>query len=134
MRLGEYDFDGQSDYRRDFAVQQIFMHDLFERRTYTNDIAVLKLAQPATFNDYIWPVCLPPSNLVLDGQTASVTGWGTTSYSGTPSNVLLEVTLPIWKLNDCQAAYTQPITDKQLCAGYKAGGKDSCQVRALFNL
>ena len=55
-------------------------------------------------------------------------GWGTTSYSGQASEVLLEVILPIWALADCQKTYTQPISDKQLCAGYKAGGKDSCQV------
>lgn len=55
-------------------------------------------------------------------------GWGTTSYSGQASDVLLEVILPIWKLADCKAAYTQPISELQLCAGYKQGGKDSCQV------
>ena len=58
-------------------------------------------------------------------------GWGTTSYSGQSSEVLLEVFLPIWKLNDCKSAYKQPITDKQLCAGYKQGGKDSCQVMTI---
>ena len=56
------------------------------------------------------------------------TGWGTTSYSGQTSDVLLEVLLPIWKLEDCQKSYTQPISDKQMCAGYKQGGRDSCQV------
>jgi len=54
-------------------------------------------------------------------------GWGTTSYSGKSSDVLLEVTLPVWDLDDCKEAYTQPITDRQICAGYKEGGKDSCQ-------
>lgn len=57
-----------------------------------------------------------------------MTGWGTTSYSGQASDILLEVILPIWKLEDCKNSYTQPISEKQLCAGYKQGGKDSCQV------
>jgi hypothetical protein len=56
-------------------------------------------------------------------------GWGTTSYSGQTSDILLEVLLPIWTLADCQMAYTQSIGEQQLCAGYRAGGKDSCQVR-----
>ncbi len=63
-----------------------------------------------------------------------VLGWGTTSYSGTPSDILLEVLLPIWNRTECQAVYTQPISDLQLCAGYKQGGKDSCQVIFLFLL
>ena len=74
MRLGEYDFNEVSDTRRDFAVEKIFMHESYERKTYTNDISLLKLKQKATFTDFIWPICLPPSNLVLEGQTASVTG------------------------------------------------------------
>ena len=74
MRLGEYDFNEVSDTRRDFAVEKIFMHEGYERKTYTNDISLLKLTQKATFTNFIWPICLPPNNLVLEGQTASVTG------------------------------------------------------------
>ena len=63
-----------------------------------------------------------------------ILGWGTTSYSGTASDILLEVLLPIWNLTECQAVYTtQPISDLQLCAGYKQGGKDSCQVKILLS-
>jgi len=128
VRLGEYDFNEVSDTRRDFAVEKIFMHEGYERKTYTNDISLLKLTQKATFTNFIWPICLPPNSRVLEGQTASVTGWGTTSYSGATSEVLLEVILPIWNGQECKNAYpNQPISEKQMCAGYKAGGKDSCQ-------
>ncbi|XP_057369709.1 serine proteinase stubble-like isoform X1 [Daphnia carinata] len=127
VRLGEYDFSQVSEARRDFAAEAIYMHESYDRRTYKNDIALIKLKTKATFNNDIWPICLPPSNIVLEGQSAFVTGWGTTSYSGQSSDVLLEVILPIWALADCQKAYTQPISEQQLCAGYRAGGKDSCQ-------
>ena len=74
VRLGEYDFSKESDTRRDFAVETILMHENYDRKTYKNDIALLKLKEKATFNDNIWPVCLPPSNIVLEGQSAYVTG------------------------------------------------------------
>jgi len=127
IRLGEYDFEAPSNSRRDFDVERIYMHERYNRKTYENDIALLKLKKATTFNNDIWPICLPPPNVKLEGKSAYVTGWGTTSYSGQSSKVLLEVFLPIWKNSDCKRAYTQTITDKQVCAGYRQGGKDSCQ-------
>ena len=58
------------------------------------------------------------------------TGWGTTSFQGSASDVLLEILLPIWKQGDCENSYNSrsQITENQLCAGYKTGGRDSCQV------
>lgn len=48
--------------------------------------------------------------------------------SGGPSSAKLrEVTLPIWNNTDCEEAYSSKVIDSnQLCAGLKAGGKDSC--------
>ena len=74
VRLGEYDFSQVSEARRDFAVEAIYMHESYDRRTYANDIALIKLKTKATFNSDIWPICLPPSNVVLEGQSAFVTG------------------------------------------------------------
>lgn len=74
VRLGEYDFSQVSETRRDFAAETIYMHESYDRRTYKNDIALIKLKTKATFNDDIWPICLPPSNIVLEGQSAFVTG------------------------------------------------------------
>ena len=66
---------------------------------------------------------------------ASITGWGTTSYSGHPSDILLELLVPIWKMDDCKkSSNRRPITDKQMCAGYKQGGRDSCQVKTMHRL
>lgn len=49
-------------------------------------------------------------------------------YGGPPSNVLMEVTLPIWSQEACQRQFDQPILDTEICAGTEAGGRDSCQV------
>ena len=154
VRLGEYNFDRQNKKERDFPVSEIIMHERYNRRTQINDIAVLKLNAKVQFNNRIRPICLPPRNLNIDGQIASVTGkfeqcffhaksifknkkqlsigWGTTSYIGSSSPVLQEALLPVWEQSECKNAFRTRITDKQLCAGYKNGGKDSCQVGRLF--
>ncbi|CRL01849.1 CLUMA_CG015146, isoform A [Clunio marinus] len=51
--------------------------------------------------------------------------WGTQFFAGPHSPTLMEVTIPIWKNEDCQEKYTHKIHDSVLCAG--ANQADSCQ-------
>jgi len=46
-----------------------------------DDIAVIRLHSPLTFNDYVQPVCLP-SSAVADGTDCVVTGFGQTETGG----------------------------------------------------
>ena len=57
-------------------------------------------------------------------------GWGTTSYQGSSSNVLLEVEVPVVTNDQCKTTMGQGITDGMICAGGVAG-KDGCQVSPM---
>ncbi|XP_069679505.1 trypsin-1 [Periplaneta americana] len=128
VRLGEYDFTRKDETRaQDFGVVDIRMHADFSSSTYENDIAILKLQRRAAFNSYIWPICLPPPGPTFENAIAIVTGWGTVSYGGPSSDVLMEVAVPVWNQARCRARFTQPILNTTLCAGEYGGGKDSCQ-------
>jgi secreted trypsin-like serine protease len=74
VRLGEYDFSKTSNTRTDYGVEKITIHENYATKVYLNDIAVIKIKQHAKFNANIQPICLPPTNLLLDDQTAHVTG------------------------------------------------------------
>jgi len=72
--------------------------------------------------------------VVLDYRTFLVrvllAGWGTVSYSGPVSPVLMEVAMPVWNQQRCMRRFAQPVMETNLCAGAYEGGKDSCQVRS----
>lgn len=74
VRLGEYDFLQTNGSRQDFPVETIFMHELYDPKTFKTDIAVIKLKEKANFAENIWPICLPPSTIALEGEFAYVTG------------------------------------------------------------
>lgn len=118
----------------DFPVAEIIQHQEFVEATYANDIAILRLEKPTTFNSYIWPICLPPRRKDFEDVYAVVAGWGQLYYSGPLSHVLLQVAVPVWPHQKCVDAFIQTITDDNLCAAAYEGGKDSCLVSLVYFL
>jgi secreted trypsin-like serine protease len=117
---------GSTGQRR--KVSQIIVHPAYNSATDDSDIALLRLGSAVTTNSTVSPITpLGPGTTWADpGDMATVTGWGATSSGGASSNALLEVDLPIVSNTTCNNA-VGGITANMLCAGYAAGGKDSCQ-------
>lgn len=129
VRLGEYNFENINETRiRDIGVFEIHQHLNFDENTYNNDIVLLKLIQPVLFNSYVWPVCMPPNEETIEENVGVVIGWGSKFFGGPNSDVLMEVSIPIWKNSDCQNVFVERIKKNVLCAGAIEGGHDSCQV------
>lgn len=113
-----------------------------------NDIAVLSLATPLNMTEAVEAVCLPAKEMRKSADSMiTVSGWGTTREGGSPSQNLLAVDVPVVTDNQCNEMYSRPafglasllpfgigsggksnIKESMLCAGYKEGDKDSCQV------
>lgn len=55
-------------------------HPSYDARTSENDIALLKVSSPLTFNGYVGPVDLPGQGAASPavGTKCVVSGWGTT--------------------------------------------------------
>ncbi|CAL4223885.1 unnamed protein product, partial [Meganyctiphanes norvegica] len=108
----------------------ILMHPDYTS-VYENDIALIKLATPLTFDpdsNKVAPICPPSTTDLYETVHAIVTGWGTLSHGGLTSATLQEVVVPTMSNRKCRSKYGSQIKDNMICAGYTKGGKDSCQV------
>ena len=65
------------------SLKRIIPHPGFDPRTYAHDLALMELEKPVTLNQNIWPICLPsPTYQFNVGESAWITGWGTTREGG----------------------------------------------------
>ncbi|CAG9855669.1 unnamed protein product [Phyllotreta striolata] len=106
---------------------KITINKNFNYTSLQNDIALIKLNQPAPINAFIKPIELisrTEANNTLDGQTATSTGWGLTKDVKYPnikdmSDVLMVVEVPILLLKSCRKYYKdqhiQFVTSKNIC-------------------
>ncbi|XP_075708039.1 transmembrane protease serine 12 [Rhinoderma darwinii] len=111
-------------------IKQIITHKNFDTKTMDNDLALLELANPVEYTDYIQPVCLATGVLHLDPLTQCfITGWGTTSSGGESSDILQEAQIDRIPTSLCNSSgwYNGLVTDNMICAGFEDGGVDTCQ-------
>ncbi|CAG4970027.1 unnamed protein product [Parnassius apollo] len=123
--VGEYDVNNSLS--EGIQVSHVTQHPDFNRFTYDNDIAVLRLADPIPDNLYK-PACLPDfeDDHRLEGVEAIVSGWGSTIEKGPPSNIPMKAEVNIWAQEECTGAGygRRKVTPRMLCAN--APDKDSC--------
>lgn len=59
------------------AVSQVIVHSGYDPSKLNNDLALVKLSSPVSFNNYIRPVCLAASGSNFkDGSSCWIAGWG----------------------------------------------------------
>lgn len=129
VRLGDLDLTVRSfdSVELDIPIESFTSHELYNRETRQNDIALIKMRNPVTFTKFIRPACL--HNAEPSGNVTAV-GFGYTEYAGAFSNTLMKVGLNVLDNNVCVRAYDDNqvlINRNQVCAGVLAGGFDTCQ-------
>uniref|UniRef100_A0A671XJC2 Zgc:100868 n=1 Tax=Sparus aurata TaxID=8175 RepID=A0A671XJC2_SPAAU len=131
VSLGRQSQEGSNPNAVSRTVAQIINHPNYNPSTSDNDISLLRLSSPVTFNNFIRPVCLAASDSTFfNGTDSWVTGWGTIGFGvplPSPQN-LMEVEVPAVGNRQCNCDYgVGRITDNMICAGLREGGRDSCQ-------
>ncbi|XP_019614809.1 PREDICTED: chymotrypsinogen A-like [Branchiostoma belcheri] len=128
--LGKYRKYSTDSTEQRLQVSKVIVHSGYSRNPTNKDLALLKLAQPATLNQYVWPVCLasgpgadPPA-----GTHCVSTGWGSTKGTGNDF-VLKQASFPLVSNERCDdsSIYAGQVTEFMICAGYyDAGGHGTC--------
>lgn len=113
----------QADKGESFTPEQVVIHPKYNDGTSDFDYALIRLSGNASFR---------PTEIAREevaGDTIStVAGWGYTRENGFRiPDQLQKVDVPVVSKEACAVAYPDSITDRMICAGLKAGGKDSCQ-------
>ncbi|XP_069748525.1 transmembrane protease serine 3-like [Narcine bancroftii] len=114
-----------------YIVEKIIHHKKYKGQTYDYDIALIKLARPLTFNDWVQPICLPNYGQEFpDGKGCWISGWGLTNEGADEISLRLrEAKVPLIPNHICRLpdVYYKRISSRMICAGYLQGGVDTCQ-------
>ncbi|XP_065921575.1 uncharacterized protein [Magallana gigas] len=129
IRVGDLNNKEPDSDEEEFEVEEIFMHEGYDTKTYDNDIALIKITpkdgRGIMAGMYVQPACLPSDNTpYTEDLDCYISGWGATSL-GSP-NKLKYAEVPIIDRNICRNVYKR-LTPSMFCAGYLKGGIDSCQ-------
>ncbi|XP_037037670.1 chymotrypsin-1-like [Bradysia coprophila] len=102
-------------------------HTSYDPQTLINDVAVLTLALPILYNQYVQPINLATSS-PSPGETLTLSGWGLTSYPGSTPNDLQYINLQSLDLQSCAESLqgTSPISTGHVCTTSPAG-QGACQ-------
>ncbi|NXL67474.1 TMPS9 protease, partial [Chordeiles acutipennis] len=110
-------------------VTRVIQHPLFSPVFLDFDVAVLELAEPLVFNQYIQPICLPLAVQKFPvGKKCVISGWGNLQEGNvTKPEILQKASVSIIDHNTCDFLYNFSLTDQMICAGFLEGKIDSCQ-------
>ncbi|XP_048007578.1 LOW QUALITY PROTEIN: trypsin alpha-3-like [Leguminivora glycinivorella] len=113
-----------------YELSAVHVHEEYSPNTLENDIAVLVTSKRMSFGKNVQSVALAPSNYSLPaGSGALVSGYGTTSFEGSASSVLLAAKVNVVEQKTCARAYLRiaAITSGMLCASASSPSRDACQ-------
>ncbi|XP_075413316.1 serine protease 55 [Tenrec ecaudatus] len=109
-------------------VTKIILHKDFQKDKMDNDIALLMVNSPISFNDQEIPICLPKHPSPSTWHECWVAGWGqtVTDNKNSLTTDMMKAPMAIIAWERCSQIFPK-LTKNMLCAGYKNESYDACQ-------
>jgi len=115
------------NYYQMIDVAEVIDYPTYNKDTFQNDIAMLRLESALPFNAAVAPACLPDPSQDYTDMDGLLSGWGHTSYEGIGSAQLLKVSVPVASNDVCSSHWHHKFyADVMLCVKV-VSGKDTCQ-------
>ncbi|XP_064633924.1 chymotrypsin-like protease CTRL-1 [Lineus longissimus] len=125
VRVGEHRLHLSDGTEVDHYIAEIIVHEKWLGNTPEDpdDIALLKLVKPVTFNDHVKPVCLATEYDEFEShQDCWVTGWGETKGTG-DNNYLQQLQSNMVSNSECNRKYwIGDVKEGMACFGESAFG------------
>ncbi|KAI8794862.1 trypsin [Biomphalaria glabrata] len=93
-------------YTQFLNISAVKLHEDFlidESVGYPNDIGLIFLSTPITYNDNVQPIKIAPPGLSFDNEICVISGWGRIYGGGPVSPVLLQANMRKWTYEQCYA-------------------------------
>ncbi|XP_064318995.1 coagulation factor IX [Phalacrocorax carbo] len=128
---GEYNTNEEDGMEQRRKVVKILPHPTYNAmiNKHHNDIALLELDQPFSFNSYVTPICIGSrnfTNTLLKHGIGTVSGWGSMLFRGRPATILQVLKVPFVDRPTCLTSTSTTILKNMFCAGLSTGGGDTC--------
>ncbi|XP_049540824.1 brachyurin-like [Anopheles darlingi] len=123
------DANEPSQQRIGFSTAGIIAHPQYTPTNIRNDIAVVRLNSPITFNDRVQPARLPARSDTrqFGGSMGTVSGFGRTSDASTAvSPVVMFTSNPVLTEADCISQWNNVLIQPQNVCMSGEGGRSSC--------
>ncbi|XP_010900187.1 elastase-1 [Esox lucius] len=140
--LGAHNLLTENGTEQFMRIKDVSKHPQWRNDVYKGyDIALIELSTEAKLNSAVKLASLPPPNMVLPNKhPCYITGWGRTSFGGSPSSYLKEALLPIVDYNTCSEKWGAKVNPTMVCAGRgrnsgchgDSGGPLNCQVGGRY--
>ncbi|XP_056096439.1 acrosin-like [Rhinichthys klamathensis goyatoka] len=114
------------------SVQQVILHEKFNRSYFENDVALLHLHRSLHFTNHVQPLCMIEDEMdekQLSFGSCYITGWGSSVLQGMLVDTLQEAEVELIDTGICnqRSWYNGHVNDNMICAGFDKGGVDTCQ-------
>ena len=89
--VGDHDLRKTDGNEQESPILDLMTHPDYDPKSLDNDFAIVKLAEPIKFTEYVGTICLPSVERNSDNVTAKVSGWGRMYDGVLNSDVLQQV-------------------------------------------